>query len=202
MQNKLKQEQIDALKEIVSIGAGNAATALSQMLKRKTNILVPKVTLAPIDKVALVFGGAELLVTAVYLQVLGDVSGVILFSFHKDDATRFADLLLGQSLGKTKVLNEIARSALKEASTILTGAYLSALAKLLNMRLLISSPALAQDMAGAIVNNILAETSKEGDYSIVIDSEFEIVDQKVMAYFFFIPDKESLDKILKAMNVG
>ena len=68
------------------------------------------------------------------------------------------------------------------------------------MRLLISSPAIAQDMAGAIVDNVLIETSKEADYTLVIDTELEIINEKITAYFFFIPDKQSLEKMLKAIG--
>ncbi len=202
MDNKLTQEQRDALREIVTIGAGNAATALSQMLKKKVDIKVPDVSLTSIDKAPEVFGGAETLVTAIYLQLLGDVSGIILFSFQQDEANRLSDALLGLPLGKTKMLNDMARSALKETTTILSGAYLSAIGKLLKMRLLVSSPGFAQDMAGAIVDNILVETSKEADSALVMDTELNIVDEKIVAYFFFIPDVGSLRKILKVVGVN
>lgn len=200
MNNQLSDESRDALKEIVSIGAGNAATALSQLLKQKVTIVVPKVNLASIDKAQDIFGPAETLVATVYLQLLGDASGVILLSFKKDDALRLADMLMGKEPGASKVLGEMGESALKESATILTGAYLAALSKLLKMRFLISSPAMAQDMAGAIVDNILIETSKEADYTLAIDTELEIINEKVTAYFFFIPDKQSLEKILRAIG--
>lgn len=201
MTNQLTPEQTDALKEIVTIGAGNAATALSQMIKKKVIIDVPKVNLISIEESADVFGGAETLVTTVYLQLLGDISGVILFSFKKDEANHLADMLQGFDIGKTRVLNTMAQSALKETTTILSGAYLNAMSKLLNMRLLVSSPGFAQDMAGAVVDAILAETSKEADYAIIMDTELSITSEKIMAYFFFIPDMESLDKIMEAMGV-
>ncbi|MFA4889704.1 MAG: chemotaxis protein CheC [Candidatus Omnitrophota bacterium] len=202
MELKLTQLQTDALKEMVSIGAGNAATALSQLVKKKTTIKVPNATLCPIDKAPEVFGGAEVLVAAIYLRLLGDASGVILFSFEKNEAGRLADLLLAKAPGTTKILNEMDQSALKETATILSGAYLSAIAKFLKMRLLVSSPAFAEDMAGAIVDNILIETSKEADYFFIIDTDLEIVEEKVKAYFFFIPDAESLKKIMLAMGVN
>jgi chemotaxis protein CheC len=202
MDAKLTQLQIDALKEIVTIGAGNAATALSQMLKKKINITVPRADILPLDKAADIFGGAEVLVAAVYLELLGDAQGVILFAFDKNQANRLADLLLSKPLGTSKILDELGQSALKETATILSGAYLNALSKLLKMRLLISSPAFAEDMAGAIIDNILIETSKEADYFFVIDTELEVVAEKVKTYFFFVPDSGSLQKILHAIGMN
>lgn len=201
MENRLNREQKDALREIVNIGAGNAATALSQMLNKKININVPKVNLCTIEKAVELFGDAETLVTAIYLQLLGDATGVILFPFCKEDARTLAGLLLGRAK-QTNVLSEMEQSALKETMTIISGAYLGAMAKLLKMRFLISSPALAEDMAGAIIDNILIETSKEADYVILVETEFIVVDEKILAYFFFIPDMLSLEKILNVMGVN
>ncbi len=201
MLNELTQEQKDAFKEVVSIGAGNAATALSQMLQKPIYIVVPRVNLVPIASAPEIFGGAENTVTAVYLQITGDANGVILFCFQKDESNKLADLLSGLLAGKTRVLLEVGKSAIKEAATIITGAYLSALAKLLKMRLLLSVPGLAQDMAGAVIDNILIEISREADYALVADTELIILDEKAVAYLFFIPDKESLPKMLKALGM-
>lgn len=200
MNSELSSGQKDALKEVVSIGAGNAATALSQLLRQKVNIIVPKVNFSSIDKAQEIFGPPETLVATVYLQLLGDASGVILFSFKKEDALRLSDMLMGKEAGKSKILSEMGESALKETATILSGAYLAALSKMLKMRLLISAPVMAQDMAGAIVDNVLIEVSKEADYTLVIYTELEITSEKVTAYFFFIPEKESLEKILRAIG--
>ena len=200
MKYKFKPEQEDALKEAVNIGIGSAATALAQIVNDKVIVEVPKVNFSTLDKVPDLFGGAEKLVTTVYLKVLGDLSGVILFSFDKNDANRFADIVLGQKRGETKMLDEMARSAIKEVAMILSGTYVSALAKLLNMKLLLSFPALAQDMAGAIVDNILIETSEKSDHSIVVEAEIRIVNKKVNAYIFFIPDTDSLDRMLESLG--
>ena len=41
---KLTAMQLDALREIGNVGAGNAATALSQILNRKIGMTVPTVS--------------------------------------------------------------------------------------------------------------------------------------------------------------
>jgi chemotaxis protein CheC len=202
MEIKLNSEFEDALREIVTIGAGNAATALSQMLKKRIDVAVPKVHLLPVARATDVFGSLEEPVTAIYLKILGDVTGVILFSFNNEYAQKLSDLLLGQEQGTKRPLDDLSFSAIKEAATILTGSYLSAMSKLLKLRLLISTPGLAQDMAGAIVSNVLTETSKEADKAIVVDSEFTAENEKVMCYFFFIPDTGSTEKLMQAAGLA
>ncbi|HLD45395.1 MAG TPA: chemotaxis protein CheC, partial [bacterium] len=88
MHTMLSELQIDALKEVSSIGAGNAATALSQMIKKRIVINVPQVQFSTIDEATRVFGPAETIVSAVCLRVLGDVTGIILITFGKAEATR------------------------------------------------------------------------------------------------------------------
>ncbi|HWR57022.1 MAG TPA: chemotaxis protein CheC, partial [Negativicutes bacterium] len=48
---QLNALQLDALREIGNVGAGNAATALSQLINKKINMSVPKVSVAPIGDV-------------------------------------------------------------------------------------------------------------------------------------------------------
>ena len=198
MKNILNEKQIDALKEIVSIGAGNAATALSQITKTKTSITVPAVQFLPVADAPKLLGPLETMVTSVYLQLLGDLTGVLLFIYKNDAASKLSNLLGTANKVKQSGIDE---SALKESSTILTGAYLNAISKLLYKKLLMSAPAIAHDMSGAIIENVLIEANKDADFAIIIETEFTVVNEKIEAFFFFIPEKKSLQALLEAMGV-
>ena len=200
MKKKMNDETLDALAEMLNIGSGNAATALSQMIKKRIDIKIPSVTLSTIADAQNVFGDSERIVTSVYLQILGDATGVMLFSFDKNEAKKFADLVQGQKPGTTKVLNEMSSSALKEAATILSGSCLNAMAKVLNMKLLISAPGIIEDMGGAIISAVLAETQQNADYALVMNTDLYVVDEKVVAYFFFVPEAKSLNNIVKKLG--
>lgn len=41
MKTQLSKYELDALKEVVNIGAGNAATALSQLIKQRVSMAMP-----------------------------------------------------------------------------------------------------------------------------------------------------------------
>ena len=47
----LSEFQKDALREMGNVGAGNAATALSQLLEKNISIDVPRVIMVPADKI-------------------------------------------------------------------------------------------------------------------------------------------------------
>lgn len=193
--------RMDALAEAFNVGAGNAATALSQVIKKKVYITVPNVSVKEIGESTSAMGGSEAFVTAVYQRVLGDISGVMLIAMDKHSAIMIADEIMGQRTGSTRVLGEMALSALKEVSTIICGAYLNAVTKFLKMRITMTSPALAQDMAGALLEDVIAETCADADKAIIVNTELSVVSEKITAYFFFIPETASLEKMFKAMAV-
>ena len=71
---RVTQDYYDVLKEIGNIGAGNAMTALSQMLQCKVDMQVPQVRLLEFNEMASLMGGEEQLMVGVYLAVEGDIT--------------------------------------------------------------------------------------------------------------------------------
>lgn len=197
----LSSLQLDALREIGNVGAGNAATALSQVINRKIDMTVPKVSILPLGEVPEVVGGPDVMVAGVYLRVFGPAPGSILFLMPRDSAFYLVDMLMGRSQGYTNTLNSMDESALMEIGNILAGAYLNALSHFTRLTMLQSIPALAVDMAGAILSIILAQLGQLGDYALVIETEFTTDKEGVNGHFFLIPDPGSLQTILLAIGV-
>jgi len=199
--DQLRDVHLDALQEICNIGMGHAATALSQMIGKTVNLKVPKVTLAGLDQVPDIIGGAEQVVVGIYLQVWGDFRGNLLLIFPRDSAQNLNALLTGQPATSELILSEIHASALKEVANILAGAYLGAMGNLLGLSLLPSVPSLAFDMAGAIVDYILIELGQESDLTLVVETQFFGMGSTIRGHFFLLPDPNSLKLILEASRV-
>lgn len=198
---KLSALQLDALKEIGNVGAGNAATALSQIINRKIDMSVPQVAILPLGEVPEVVGGPDVMVAGVFLRVYGPAPGSILFLLPRDSAFYLVDTLMGRSEKTTEYLDEMDESALLEIGNILAGAYLNALSYFTKFTLLPSIPALAMDMAGAILSVILIQLGQMGDHALVIETEFTTENDGVKGHFFLIPDPGSLGTILQAIGV-
>ena len=60
---------LDVLREIGNIGAGNATTALAQLLQRKVDMTVPQAELLEFKEVGKVIGGEESIMAGVYMVV-------------------------------------------------------------------------------------------------------------------------------------
>lgn len=197
----LTPNQLDALREIGNVGAGNSATALSQVINKKIDMNVPKVSIVPIEEVPELVGGPDSLIVAVFLRVYGKAPGNILFLMPKKSAFYLVDDLMGRPHGTTQTLDEMDMSALKEVGNILTGSYLNAFFHFTNLSMIPSIPSLALDMAGAILNVVLVQLGQMGDQALVIETKFIAEDDSVNGHFFLVPDPGSLGTIVRAVGV-
>ncbi|MCK4995102.1 MAG: chemotaxis protein CheC [Candidatus Omnitrophica bacterium] len=195
----LTDRQKDVLKEMANICAGNAATSLSQLLNRKIEMNVPQVDFMPVSSVPEAVGGAEALVVGVVFQVFGDAPGVILLLFPQPDARVLASILTGK-YDSSKVFTEMDQSAVKEASSILSGAYLNTLTSFTQLGLIPSTPSIIIDMAGALIDGILIQLAAVTEYALLIDSEFVDEEKSVRGHFFLLPNPGSLESILSSIG--
>lgn len=199
----LRQAEVDALKEMANIGAGHAATALSQLTNRRVMIDVPNVGIYPIEEAAAAVGDERQVVAAILIQVLGDLTGRSLMIFDKSCAMQLVDVLLCRDSDRTYILGDIERSTLEETANILTGAYLNGLSSLLGLMLIPSVPRLAVDVCGAVLSASYLDLSRENRIVIVLDTRFRFdpSDTGMSGHFVLLPDTASLNVILKAARV-
>ncbi|EMS71564.1 chemotaxis protein CheC [Ruminiclostridium cellobioparum] len=198
--DELSNIQMDVLKEIGNIGAGNAVTSLAKMIDKKVDMAVPKVKIMGFDKVSQMLGGEEIIVVGILLSVTGDMTGIMMFVLDNYAARQLVNILLGSDSTSLE-FDEMELSALKEIGNILTGSYLNALAGLTNLKILPSIPELAIDMAGAILSVPAIEFGKVGDSVLYIETEFSEGITKVFGDFLLIPDVDSYEVLLKALGV-
>ena len=195
----MSQTYYDVLKEIGNIGAGNATTALAQMLQCKVDMKVPQVKLLSFSEVGILMGGEEQVMAGIYLLVEGDIRGSIMFLLEYHSARNLVAKLMGMQC-EGEEFTEMEMSALKEIGNIITGAYLNSLSTLTGLTIYPSVPDLSIDMAGAILSVPAIEFGTLGDKLLLIQTQFtdEI---ELDGYFILIPDMESYDKILNSLGM-
>lgn len=197
----LSELQMDALREVGGIGAGHAATALSQLVDRPISLDVPTIGLLPIGEVPHIFGGPEQLVAGVYCRLLGDIGGSMLFVASRTASLALLDLLRGRPLGTYKSFRPEEESLFGHAAAIVVSAYLSAVARLADLSLLPSSPAFALDMAGAILEVAMLDLGTKASDALVVRTRFHDAEVSVDAVLLFLPDPDSLDVLLGRLGV-
>jgi len=201
---ELKERQLDALRETANIGAGHAATALSQMTSSTIMITVPTITIAALEDVPSQIEDGEEPIAAVLMHMMGDLTGRTLLVFPRPTAIKLAQLMLRRPLDPTGQFGELEQSAIKEAGNILSGAYMNALSEFMGLLLLPSPPSLAVDMSAAVLTTAYLQFGAERDMVFAIETQFYFQGQndRLRGFFLLLPDVASLQTLLRAVRVA
>jgi chemotaxis protein CheC len=198
---QVSEQYYDVLKELGNIGAGNAMTALSQMLNCKIDMRVPKVDLLEFNQVGEAVGGDEQIMCGVFLGVEGDITGSMLFLVEVNSAKHLIDKIMPGMTQPGTEFSEMELSAMQEIGNIITGAYLNSLATITNLTIFPSPPALTVDMAAAIMSVPAIEFGIYGDNILLIQSQF-FDEVEIDGYFVLVPDIESYERILTSLGIS
>lgn len=191
---------IDVLREIGNIGAGNATTAISQMLGARLNMEVPKVQLMEASELGGAICDEEETVVGIFLEVLDDINGSMMFLMTMESAHIIVNKLMMRDPDYNEPFDEMDLSALKEIGNIIASSYLTALSSLTNMKIQPSVPYIAVDMAAAILSVPAIQFGQYGDNALFIETEFGD-DKEMQGYFILMPEQDSYAKILKALGI-
>lgn len=198
--DEMSNEYFDVLRELGNIGAGNATTALAQMMQCKVDMAVPKVQLLEFKELGEAMVGEETVMAGIYLGIEGDIKGSIMFLLEKKAAKHLVGKLMGMET-EGEEFTEMEFSALKEVGNIITGSYLNSLSSITNLAIYPSVPDLTVDMAGAILSVPAIEFAALGDRMLMIQTQF--FDEMVLdGYFILIPDLDSYGRMLAALGIN
>lgn len=198
---ELNDIHIDVLKEIGNIGAGNAATSLSQMLSKRIDMNVPEVSLLKYDDIIESIGGAENVVVGILVSFDGDIDGVILFLLKKEFVHLILNSLLGTELHSFEEISEMEMSALSEIGNIMVSSYVNSISILTEMAIDITVPSLNIDMSGALLDSVTAEFSEAADKVIFIKEKYFCQDETVYSHMLLLPSMKSLKILLKRFGL-
>lgn len=193
MRTDYTEIELDALRELANIGAGTAATSLSQLLGVPVDITVPTAAAVPLAGAIAATGPAELCVTGVAIPFNGDLVGTALMLFPEEDASKLCGML-GLEPG-----GEYAASALGEVVNILCASYIGALSAMTGMRLEIGPPQQAVDTLGTIVGSIFVTAAR--DVALMLESALIIAGEAYSLAFLLIPAGDGVDELLTQLGL-
>ncbi len=201
--NDLSTIQYDVLKELGNIGAGNATTALAQLINKRVQIGVPQVRLLEFHEISSVIGSEENVMAGILIMLSGEINGMMMFLMYPEVARSMINVLMCDNSDSTD-FNDIEISAVMEVGNIIAGAYLRSLSELTGLTIDVSVPMLQIDMAGAILSVPAIEFSKIGDKVLLIETEFDDENDKkdtITGYYILVPELDSYEKILESLGV-
>ncbi len=191
---------VDVLREIGNIGAGNATTAIANMLGLRIDMDVPNVQLLEVSKLGSAICDEDETIVGIFLEVQNDIEGSMMFLVKMDTAHYLVNSLMMRDQSYKEPFDEMDLSAMKEIGNIIAGAYLSALSSMTNLVILPSVPYIAVDMAASILSVPAIQFGQFGDNALLIETQFE-ADVEINGYFILMPEEDSYDKILSSLGI-
>lgn len=190
----------DILREVGNIGAGNAVTALSNMVGYTFQIDLPDIHIVKYQDVPEMLGGAEVFETGIMLKISGGVSGVFMFLLNEDFTKIVLDALIGPEERDLTDMDEMSRSAVCEIGNLVCCSYINALASLMNCKIQVSVPGICSDMAGAILSVPMIHFANLGEELLMIENKFRAESLTFISHVLFLPEIDSLEQILKDLG--
>ena len=199
--DELNSLELDTLREIGSIGTGNAATALGQLLEQQVRITLPEVRIMGYNEAIDWIGGPEAVTAGVLVGMGGQMSGVMLSVQKLEFINLVLETMLGTPVKDYGELDELCKSTLIEVGNILISTFINALSGLSGISVNLTVPAFAVDMQGAILSVPMAAYGGMSDYLMTIGGNFVCEEEQVPCRLLLSPDLGSLNFLLKKLGV-
>ena len=200
--DELNSLELDTLREIGSMGTGNAATALSEMLQREVHITLPEVRIMGYNEAIEWIGGPEEITAGVLVKMGGQMNGIMLSCQPIEFVNIVLESVMGESVTDYSQLEEMEQSCLVEVGNIMISSFINALSGLSGMDITLTVPALTVDMQGAILAVPMAEYGGQSDYLMTIGGNFVCDDKQVPCRLLMSPDIRSLNSLLRKLGVS
>jgi len=195
---RFDKRQLDVLKEIGNICAGNATVALAQILFKKIELEIPTVDVISVDQVASIIDKDDRPIIGIQMETLGAINGQILLIFSEKSAYTLMELLVGNAGKKTRLVTQIGISSLKEIGNIVISSYLSTLSSLSRLPVFPSCPQFTDGPPSSVIKSVFGGFSQENQKLILLETLFNEETSPVDGKFFLAFDADSMEMIINA----
>ncbi len=192
------RDELGILKEVGSIAAAHGSIALSEMLGRRINLSIPKVSVVSsgvmTEKVDLKRMGI-----AIVSNLPTGLKGDAIFLLDEKNAFKLIDMSykIREEDKKSGAFTEIGISSIKEIGTIVIGSYLSAISLMLKRVVLSLPPTLISGSVDEILNLVLSVSGKKNK-SLLIEASFKEPQEEIKGGFYLVLTSKAAVEILKA----
>ena len=197
----LNDLQLDVMREIGNIGAGNACTALSVLLGTTIDMSVPSVKLLGYDSTAEYLGGEDNMVIGLKVAITDDLDGMMVHIVQKKFAERIINTFYAKEIEDVTALDEMDSSVLNEMANITSGAYANSIATLTGLFVNIGTPLQVPGKISDIMKLPINEFIKPGEKLLLVDEEFIIGEEHVTSNMILALESDSLEKLFGKLGV-
>jgi len=205
----LSAEQVDFLTEMMNIGAGNAATALTQVLQCRVDIVVPRVFVITDAQELSILTSPSLPVVCARMAMVGDVSGglfLIVPEEQKEDLIRLAEQAMTATSQSWRAgltnqeSDDLKLSVIAEIGNIVAGVYLTSVHDFCRLNIYHTVPTVATDMVQALLDESLVRLSRQVQHIIAVENEFMAEEKRIRTFLVMIPSVESINTLVNSIG--
>ncbi len=190
---------LDLMKEVGSIGTGNAATALSQVLSKEVHMSIPEISILGYNETIKKLGNPEEIVAAVLVRMSGEMEGMMLFILKLDFINTVLEHLLDRKVESYDKLSVMEISALEEIGNIIISSYMNALSSLTNREINLSVPDTAVNMLGGILSVPMVEFGYSSDKLMMTEGKFYVDGKELQSHLLMMPSIDSLNYLMELL---
>lgn len=197
---ELTLEQKDALTELINIGYGRAAGALSELTGYRITLEVPQVSMHEIARIAPTL--EEVInseVASVDQSFTGPISGTALLLLDEDAALALSQLLTDDRANAT-TLDSNAREIITEVGNILLNACLGVFGNLLRVPINFEVPHLTVSRVAQVLDAVGRQSDEDIDYGLMIHTRFYVKTNNVSGYLVIVLGISSLSRLLAELK--
>lgn len=197
----LTSMELDTLKEIGSIGTGNAATSLSGLIGMPVRIMQPEVRIMGYNEAIEWIGGPEEITAGVLVGMSGQISGIMLAVQQLEFVKLVMESMLDERIEDYEQVREMERSALTEVGNIMISTFINALSGLAGIDIDLTVPGFTVDMQGAIMAVPMAAYGGQSNYIMTIGGDFICNGKNIPCRLLLSPDIRSLNFLMRKLGV-
>ncbi|ART81278.1 hypothetical protein CBP31_00395 [Oceanisphaera profunda] len=201
MSRLLSADEHDVVVELMNIGIGRAASALSQMVQDEVLLSVPELQfLLPEDASDRFCSFMPGVLAGVMQDFNGFMAGRAALLFPEDRSLELVRAILGEDMSAEEI-SELEQETLAELGNILLNNCLATLANLLNQQIHTELPQVFNvDTPHLLSRLIPADEADNTSFIMLVQIEFSLRERDLQGYLAFLIDVQSAGVFVKAIQ--
>ena len=195
---KLSEDDLQFLAEVMNIGAGNAAAAFSEILQSKVDIRIPEIYVIPFARPLSILGNSASQVLCAKMRMLGDMMGDLMFVVPEDAKVALTRSVEEAAPGSEIDGHDIDVSVLSEVGNILAGVYLTAIRDFCGLKMYHTVPVLVSEEPQLLLDESSVTHGSLHESMLVVENEFVIGENSTRAVLVMVPCIPSTELLQKA----
>ncbi|HVW21698.1 MAG TPA: chemotaxis protein CheC [Opitutaceae bacterium] len=197
---ELTLDQQDALTELINIGYGRAAGALSELTGYRITLEVPQVTIHKIEAIGPMLEQViEVDVASVRQAFTGPIAGSAMLLLDEKAALTLSRLMVDEA-SASRDFDSNAKEIITEVGNILLNACLGVFGNLLHVQVDFQVPRLTVQSVGNVLRAAVRETEDSLRYGLVVHTRFFVKAGDVSGYLVIVLGISSLDRLLRELE--